>query len=161
MIFIGSVLRGPNWDIYMPWESWFIHKPPPPHTWSLPLGWGLAVVVGYFVIGMLLPLALESEFAWKKSLRNGLLVILGAVSVVKLSTHIHWEQVLWLAFFSYLYYVLGVLVPRRHLANQPRARYAVTMVLVLLMLGVLMKMGVRLGFHVKYVLTLPQFQLNI
>jgi hypothetical protein len=35
------------------------------------------------------------------------------------------------------------------------------MVLVLLMLGVLMKMGVRLGFHIKYVLTVPQFQLNI
>src|SRR5438477_371852 len=33
LIFIGSFLRGPNWDIYMPWESWKIHKPPPPHTW--------------------------------------------------------------------------------------------------------------------------------
>src|SRR5260370_11449092 len=42
LIFIGSFLRGPNWDIYMPWESWMIHKPPPPHTWSLPIGWGLA-----------------------------------------------------------------------------------------------------------------------
>ena len=40
LIFIGSFLRGPNWDIYWPWESWLIHKPPPPHTWSLPFGVG-------------------------------------------------------------------------------------------------------------------------
>jgi hypothetical protein len=161
MIFIGSFLRGPNWDIYMPWESWLIHKPPPPHTWSLPLGWGLAAVGIYFVGGMILPLLLKPEFEWKKSLRNGFLVILGAASVVKICAKIQWEQMLWLVIFSFIYYILGVLVPRRHLTNQPKIRYYITMALVLMMLGVLMKMGARLGFHIKYILTLPQFQLNI
>jgi quinol-cytochrome oxidoreductase complex cytochrome b subunit len=161
LIFIGTFLRGPNWDIYWPWQSWHIHKPPPPHTWSLPIGAGLAAVGGYFIIGMVLPLLLKPEFEWKKSIRNGLLSILGLASVIKIVTKIQWEQMLWLVVFSFVYYILGVLVPRRHLVHQPKVRYAVTMVFVLLMLGVLMKMGVRLGFHIKYVLTLPQVQLNI
>jgi hypothetical protein len=161
LIFIGSFLRGPNWDIYWPWESWFIHKPPPPQTWSLPLGWGLAAVGGYFIIGMALPRLLKPEFEWKKALLNGLLAILGFASVVKICTHLLWEQMAWLVVFGYVYYLLGVLVPRRHLVNQSKVRYAATMVLVLLMLGVLMKMGVRLGFHIKYILTVPQFQFNI
>jgi len=161
LIFIGSFLRGPNWDIYWPWQSWHIHKPPPPHTWSLPIGVGLAAVGGYFIIGMVLPLLLGPEFEWKKSLRNGLLSILGLASVIKIVAKIQWEQMVWLVVFSFIYYVMGVLVPRRHLVTQPKVRYAITMVLVLLMLGVLMKMGVRLGFHIKYILTLPQFQLNI
>jgi hypothetical protein len=161
LIFIGSVLRGPNWDIYMPWESWMIHKPPPPHTWSLPLVWGLAAIGIYFIAGMALPLVLGPEFEWKKALRNGFIGILGVACVIKICAPIQWEQMIWLMVFSYIYYVLGVLVPRRHLANQPKVRYVITMSLVLLMLGVLMKMGVRLGFHVKYILTIPQVQLNI
>src|SRR6185369_1816489 len=110
LIFIGNFLRGPNWDIYMPWESWMIHKPPPPRTWSLPLGWGLAAVGSYFIIGMVLPLVLKSEFEWKKALRNGFLGILGFACVVKICTKMAWEQMLWLVVFSYIYYILGVLV---------------------------------------------------
>jgi len=60
-----------------------------------------------------------------------------------------------------VYYVMGVLVPRKHLAGVDKVRYATAMVLALMTLGVLMKMGVRLGFHIKYVLTIPQFSLNI
>src|SRR5262249_51433503 len=138
LIFIGSFLRGPNWDIYMPWESWMIHKPPPPHTWSLPTLWGLLGVGGYFGLGMVLPLILGPNFEWKKALRNGALVILGAGSVAKIAGHLGWEQMAWLVVFTYIYYVLGVLVPRQHLVNQPKSRYLITMVLVLMMLGVLM-----------------------
>jgi len=36
LIIIGTFLRGPNWDIYWPWESWLIHKAPPPRTCSAP-----------------------------------------------------------------------------------------------------------------------------
>jgi quinol-cytochrome oxidoreductase complex cytochrome b subunit len=161
LIFIGTFMRGPNWDIYMPWEDWMIHKAPPPATWSLPIVWGLLSVGGYFALGMVLPFLMKPDFEWKKALRNGLFIILAAASAAKLGAHLQWSQVVWLVVFGYAYYILGVLVPARHMTNLPKPRYAITMILVLLMLGVLMKMGVRLGFNIKYVLELPQFQLNI
>src|SRR5882762_8771691 len=154
LIFIGSFLRGPNWDIYWPWESWLIHKPPPPRTWSLPLIWGVLLVGAYFILGLVLPRLGKSDFEWKKALRNGAVAILGGAGVLKVATHLTWEQICWLIFFGYVYYVMGILVPRKHLANVEKARYVTTMVLVLLTLGLLMKMGVRLGFHIKYVLTI-------
>lgn len=180
LIFIGSYLRGPNWDIYWrPFESWSIHKPPPPRTWSLPIPLGLAALGLYFVGGMVAPMLGKPDFDWKAELKKGAMVLLGFGAVLKIASHasfftkegsffqknhlcpLSWEQLLWVGVFGYIYYVLGVLVPRRHLTNQPKFRYATTMILVLLMLGVLMKMGVRLGFHVKYVLSIPQVQLNI
>ncbi|OGR92293.1 MAG: hypothetical protein A2992_06715 [Elusimicrobia bacterium RIFCSPLOWO2_01_FULL_59_12] len=161
LIAIGSFLRGPNWDIYWPWESWSVHKPPPPATWSPPLVWGALCVGAYFALGMILPRLGKPDFDWKKALRNGAAAVVGASTVLKLAADLRWAQAGWLIFFGYLYYVLGILVPRKHLANLDKVRYAVTMMLVLLTLGVLMKMGVRLGFAIKYVLTIPQFSLNI
>ncbi len=173
LIAIGTFLRGPNWDIYWPWESWSIHKPPPPATWSLPLLVGLPVIAIYFGVGMILPRLGKPDFDWKKSLQRGAGVLFGVGVVLHLLLMkgltigeikippFGWEQVGWFAFFGFLYYVFGVLVPRRHLATVDKIRYVTTMVLVLLTLGVLMKMGVRLGFHVKYVLAIPQFNLNI
>jgi quinol-cytochrome oxidoreductase complex cytochrome b subunit len=161
LIFIGSFLRGPNWDIYWPWESWLIHKAPPPRTWSLPIPVGLALVGGYFILGILLPRLSAADFDWKKSLRNGFMGMLGIAAVVKICAHLLWDQVGWLFIFGYIYYVFGILVPRKHLDRKDPIRYAVAMVFVLLMLGVLMKIGVRLGFHIKYLLTIPQVSFNI
>ena len=89
------------------------------------------------------------------------IAIIGSSVVLKIAANLRWDQAVWLIFFSYLYYLLGVLVPRRYLANLDKVRYVITMALVLMTLGVLMKMGVRLGFDIKYVLEIPQFNLNI
>ena len=180
LIFIGSFLRGPNWDIYWPWESWLIHKAPPPATWSLPIYVGGPLLLAYFGLGMILPRLGKPDFEWKAALKKGAVIILGFAAVVKVATsavhtraidaahkmtnsrlHLSWEQIGWLVFFGYVYYVMGVLVPRKHLAGVDKIRYAVSMVLVLMTLGVLMKMGVRLGFHIKYVLTIPAVSFNI
>jgi len=161
LIFIGSFLRGPNWDIYWPWESWLIHKAPPPATWSLSLPVGLAVIGLYFALGVILPKLGKPDFEWKTALKQGLLGLLGIGAILKIAAHMSWEQLGYLAFFGYVYYVFGVLAPRKQLQGQNKVIYTVSMVLVLMMLGVLMKMGVRHGFHIKYVLTIPQFSLNI
>jgi quinol-cytochrome oxidoreductase complex cytochrome b subunit len=161
LIFIGSFLRGPNWDIYWPGQSWMIHKPPPPRTWSLTIPWGLATVGAYFGLGMVLPRLGKADFDWTKALRNGVMILAGVSAIAKIGGHLAWNQTLWLFVFGYIYYVLGVLVPRKHMAGLDKVRYATTMVLVLLMLAVLMKMGVRLGFNIKYILTIPQVNLNI
>jgi quinol-cytochrome oxidoreductase complex cytochrome b subunit len=173
LIFIGSFLRGPNWDIYWPWESWLIHKAPPPATWSLPVYIGGPLVLAYFGLGMILPRLGKADFDWKKSLKIGAVIIVGLACVlhlVLLKGHtlgaikippFGWEQVGWFVFFGYVYYIFGILVPRRHLATVDQFRYAASMVLVLMTLGVLMKMGVRLGFHIKYILTIPAVSFNI
>ncbi len=161
LIVIGSFLRGPNWDIYWPWESWHIHKAPPPATWSLPLWAGLGVLVLYFVGGMVLPRLGKADFEWKKALKTGAFVLLGLGAFVRVIAPVHWDQVGWLIFFGYVYYIMGILVPRRYLGGLDKVRYAMTMLLTLMMLGVLMKMGVRLGFHIKYVLTIPAVNFNI
>ena len=59
------------------------------------------------------------------------------------------------------YWMFGFLLPQKHLRGLDLTRYLVTMSLVLMMMGVLLKIGLRLGFDVKYVLSLPQFNLNI
>ena len=50
---------------------------------------------------------------------------------------------------------------RSHIRTLDWVRYAVTMVLVLSTMGVLVKMGARLVFNIKYILTIPLFSLNI
>jgi hypothetical protein len=35
------------------------------------------------------------------------------------------------------------------------------MLLLLMMLGVILKMGARLGFNIKYILSLPSINLNL
>lgn len=166
LIFIGTFLRGPNWDIYMPWESWLIHKAPPPATWSLPLLAGLGVVFGYFAIGMVLPKIGRPDFEWKPALMKGLVGVIGLGFLMKILSAVSkkamgWDAVIWMVVISYTYYILGILVPRKWLTKEHPVRYAVTMLLVLMMMGVLLKIGVRLGFQIKYILEIPAVNLNI
>jgi hypothetical protein len=75
LIMVGSTMRGPSWQLYMPWESWLFHKPNPPDSWSFPLWAGLLVLGGYFTVGMALPALLFREWAEEKGLiRYGIIV---------------------------------------------------------------------------------------
>jgi len=55
LIVIGQLLRGPNWQLYWPWQSWAVAKSAEGTLWSFPWWLGPPVVVGYFAIGLLLP----------------------------------------------------------------------------------------------------------
>jgi hypothetical protein len=59
--------------------------------------------------------------------------------------------------------VMGFLLPQLYLRKSPVSlvQYVVTMVLLLSMLGVVLKMGARLGFNIKYLFSLPGLNLNI
>ncbi len=72
LIFIGQVMRGPSWGLYMPWESWHIHKPFPPDTWSFtseprpgsadkPVIFGVLIVAAYFAFTLWFP-----KWKWPK-----------------------------------------------------------------------------------------------
>ena len=62
---------------------------------------------------------------------------------------------------SHFEHFFGLLLPQRHIRALDWARYLVTMFLVVSTVGVLLKMGARLAFDIKYVLTIPMFSMNI
>ncbi|UCD85813.1 MAG: hypothetical protein JSU92_06355 [Deltaproteobacteria bacterium] len=55
LIIIGEYLRGPNWQIYWPWEDWSVTKPMEETLWS-PSPWiGVCLIGGYFILGLTVP----------------------------------------------------------------------------------------------------------
>jgi hypothetical protein len=62
LIFIGYFLRGPNWQIYWPWESWEKVKEIEENLWSLDPIVGLISLVAYFGVGMVLPGLISKDF---------------------------------------------------------------------------------------------------
>ena len=72
-----------------------------------------------------------------------------------------WGQLLWLVFSLDLYYLFGFLMPQKHIRDLSWARYVLTMFFLLATIGVMLKVGLRLGFNVKYIFSLQQFSFNI
>jgi len=63
LIIFGCYFRGPSWLLYMPWESWEIHKPViSKGTYILPLYIGMPSVMGYYALGMWLPTLFARNF---------------------------------------------------------------------------------------------------
>jgi len=158
---IGTFMRGPNWAWYWPWEDWLTHKPPPPPLQNWPLYVGGPLILTYFAVGLFLPRLVKREIPFKKAAWIGLAAFLGIGLVSSFLPKLTLGGGMVVGIFLFTYYFLGFLMPHRYLKNLSQVRYVVTMALLLLMLGVLMKIGVRLGFGVKYVFTLPQVNLNI
>ena len=55
LIAIGQFVRGPNWQVYWPWQDWAVPKSAEEHLWSFPWWIGLPALVGYFAAGLLIP----------------------------------------------------------------------------------------------------------
>jgi len=208
LIIIGTVMRGPNWGWYWPWEDWAIHKPPPPPTWNLilvdltnkaavffgsqkvegirlaglggvlaGLGLGGGLLGGYFLGGTLLPRWIKWDIPLKKSISGAAVIALfvGFLSMAAYTVmskfdfigrnipEFGWTQILYVAFFLFVVILLGFLLPQRFLRTEKlsQIQYFTTMVLLLLMLGVVIKMGARLGFNIKYIFSLPLLNFNI
>ncbi len=97
LIFIGYYCRGPSWGLYWPWESWDVHKPFPPDTWSFttspvegsldkPLWPGALLLGAYFGLGLYLPKVLFKNFYQqlgliKYSIVMGLLLLMMGVLI--------------------------------------------------------------------------------
>jgi hypothetical protein len=63
LIIFGYYFRGPAWLVYMPWESWDIHKPIiSPGEVVLPLYLGGTAILVYFGLGMGLPIIFARRF---------------------------------------------------------------------------------------------------
>ncbi|OGR82515.1 MAG: hypothetical protein A2901_00415 [Elusimicrobia bacterium RIFCSPLOWO2_01_FULL_54_10] len=171
LIAIGTYFRGPNWGWYWPWEDWLLHKPPPLPTWSIPNLIGLLLMGAYFGGGIVVPRIIKSEIPFKKALWGGLgAITLAAVAFKFVGSGLiekwsgfpmEWGQVIWIIFSLGLYYILGILVPQKYIRTIAWPRYAISMVFLLMTIGVFLKIGLRLGFNVKYIFSLNQFGFNI
>jgi hypothetical protein len=63
LIIFGYYFRGPAWLVYMPWESWEIHKAMvSPGEVVFPLYLGVLTLLGYFGLGMGLPMVFARRF---------------------------------------------------------------------------------------------------
>ncbi len=63
LIIFGYYFRGPGWLLYWPWESWEIHKPViSAGTQVLPAHTGVAIVLGFYGLGMGLPIIFARRF---------------------------------------------------------------------------------------------------
>lgn len=131
----------------------------------------------YFGAGVALPKLVNKELPFKKSV--GIAVIASiAVGVLAKTAHTFLSkydfigknmphfgvtEIFYIAFFLSIVIVMGFLLPQRYLRKSPVSlvQYVVTMVLLLSMLGVVLKMGARLGFNIKYIFSLPGLNLNI
>jgi hypothetical protein len=92
LIFVGAVLRGPNWQLYWPGESWDLEKPFTEPVRSLPLSLALPLLLGYFALGTFLPIV-----CWRQGYRRlglmrymvivSLLLLLGGV-ILKIALHL-------------------------------------------------------------------------
>ncbi len=65
LILIGYFLRGPNWQLYWPWESWDTVKGMEESLWSLDPIVGFISLGAYFVLGMVIPRLISRDFCRK------------------------------------------------------------------------------------------------
>ncbi len=118
LIIMGVFLRGPGWNLFMPWQYWDPHKVVALTNVDLPYAFGFrdywmsslfggAVVIGYFVIG----------------------------------TGVY--------FFT----------ERKALKSVGFMRMFIKINLLLIMVGIVIKIVLRLGFNIKYVWVTPWFNI--
>lgn len=64
LIFIGYYMRGPGWELYMPWEPWDVHRPPTSTEGlrSMPNALGLLFLAVYWGGGFVLPRMIFRNF---------------------------------------------------------------------------------------------------
>jgi len=161
-----------TWNLFGPDPQWrmlvghdpqwkVLVDPPVANVSVLPIWLGLPVIGGGFALAMALPKLVQKE------IKSGLAHVLffGAMALLVVLLHfavkVPFSQGLWLPFFGYLAFYFGFLLPQRHIRSLEWTRYLITMFFVVSMMGVLVKMGARLGFNIKYLLTLPAVSLNI
>jgi quinol-cytochrome oxidoreductase complex cytochrome b subunit len=169
LIFIGYFMRGPNYFWYWPWESWLTPKAPPSATWSLfgppgvaklPMLLGIPVFGAAMVAAMMIPKWVQTEIDSKKANAVFFAGMAVVMLLLRVAFKVPFSQSLWLPFFGWMYFYFGLLLPQRHIRGLDMVRYLVTMLLVVSTMSVLLKMGARLAFNIKYVLTIPAISMN-
>jgi hypothetical protein len=76
LIFTGYFFRGPNWQLYLPWESWEKVKELEENLWNLNPEIGFISLIIYFGLGMMMPKLAKKDFYEKCGLFRYVIVML-------------------------------------------------------------------------------------
>ena len=140
LIVLGTFLRGPNWNLFGPYEYWDPHKVEALNNVDLSQ---------YFWVrglGMALPVAPE-----------------GSDFLVKLG-YIAWRELpgilLVLAYLILIPPVLAISVFRGFYAKMGLIRFMIMSNLLLMMALLPIKMALRWSFNLKYIISIPEYFLN-
>jgi hypothetical protein len=131
LIFLGTFLRGPNWNFFGPYETWDLHKLEPLNNINL------SEIIYLKVLGVGMPANWFAREIW------GLLLILGYFVVTP------GLLVRFVPMFRSFYEQLGMV------------RYSVFIVHLLVMAGMLIKMLLRWTVNLKYIVGIPEYFFNI
>jgi hypothetical protein len=139
LIFIGTFLRGPNWNFFGPFEYWDVHKLEPLVNVNLSefiwVRWFNTALPGDISLG---PLTIP---AWLLRELPGLLMVA--------------------LYFAVLPAVLAKTVFRRMYSQMGFIRYNVMVFLLLNMMAMPIKMFLRWTFNLKYIVAIPEYFFNI
>jgi hypothetical protein len=140
LIVLGTLLRGPNWNFFGPYEAWDAHKVEALNNVNL------SEYFWQWWLGMTLPKAPPGA---------GFFPQLG---------YIVWREwlgiVLVLGYFIALPPILAVTVFRGFYRRMGFIRYMVMANLLLFMMSLPIKMVLRWSFNLKYLIAIPEYFLN-
>jgi hypothetical protein len=131
LIFMGTFLRGPNWNFFGPYEQWDIHKLEPLTNINL------SEIIYLRMLGIGMPTNWFVREFW------GLLLI-GAYFVATPGLLVRFVPM-----FRSFYNQLGII------------RFSVFIVHLLVMAGMVIKMLTRWTMNLKYVVAIPEYFFNI
>jgi hypothetical protein len=140
LIVLGTLLRGPNWNFFGPYEFWDAHKVEALNNINL------SEYFWQYFLGQSLPKAPPNAdllTAWFYIIKREWLGI-----------------VLVLGYFIALPPFLAVTVFRKFYQHMGFIRYMVMTNLLLFMLALPIKMVLRWSFNLKYIIAIPEFFLN-
>ena len=140
LIVLGTLLRGPNWNFFGPYEFWDAHKVEALNNVNL------------------------SEYIWQNLLGMSLpMAPAGSSKLVEIG-YIIWRELvgilLVLGYFIVLPPLMAVTVFRSFYSRMGLIRYMTMATLLLFMMSLPIKMVLRWVFNLKYLIAIPEYFLN-
>jgi hypothetical protein len=140
LIVLGTMLRGPNWNFFGPYEFWDAHKVEALNNVNL------SEYFWQWWLGTSLPKALPGS-PWYAEV--GAILLREAPGILLI-----------LGYFVLLPPLLAMTVLRGFYKRMGLVRYMVLAMLLLLMAALPIKMGLRWSFNLKYLVAIPEYFLN-
>jgi hypothetical protein len=137
LIFLGTFLRGPNWNFFGPYEPWDPHKLVPLNNVNL------------------------SDYVWIRGLGKIWEHPSDGVSIVTIVLRESPGILLVLAYFLVLPPLLARTVLRKFYIHMGFVRYIVLVTLLLFMMSFPIKMVLRWTINLKYIVAIPEFFFNL